>query len=360
MDSAGRYLEQVNASNMHDTHTRFPRLLGKCIPGSIILLGMTSCMHSAPTSTESVQTQIVEKAIVNPVVNQVEIPAGLSSHVIYHEDRERYYLLYRPHSVGKDQQIPLIMAFHGGGGVPENIVEVSDFNNLAERHGFAVVYPSGSGSTANRLFWNILLSGTYATVNNLDDLGFISKVMDDVSSLLAVDTNRIYAAGFSQGGMLCYRLACDPVMSSRIAAIAVISATMTVSPSQCEASRPVPVISFHGKKDQFSSYPGGIAEKAPRNDLVPRPGLEESIRYWIQRGQLSIQPSASGTIGSAHMQQYGPDQSGFEIVSWVFDDGGHTWPGSNSNLPEWMMGKINYDVSASVLIWDFFARHPLR
>ena len=319
-----------------------------------LLLALNACQSPSPENKEP-------SRIVKPNMEQVSaVPAGLSSHLVYHEGRERYYLLYKPATMVASQPAPVLMAFHGGGGIPENMVEMTGFNTLAEYYGFYVVYPSGSGSTPRRLFWNILLSETYATVNDVDDLGFVARVLDDAAKKFAIDTNRLFAAGFSQGGMLCYRLACDAAWSERIAAIATVGATMTVSPSSCHARRPVPVISFHGKQDEFSKYAGGIAAKAPRNDQVARPGVAESIRYWVGKGALPNQPSASGARGTAQMEQFGPDESGFEVVSWTMEDGGHTWPGSHANLPEWMMGKVNRDIDASVLIWDFFSRHPLN
>lgn len=319
----------------------------------ILLLALPAC-KSPPSDKKDASGS------TKPIPENADlIQAGLSMHTIYHEGRERYYLLYKPASLDTQTPVPVLMAFHGGGGMPENMVDMTGFNELADYNRFIAVYPSGSGSTPRRLFWNVLLSDTYATVNEIDDLGFIRLVLDDVTSKVKVDTNRIFAAGFSQGGMLCYRLACDADLSGRIAAIAVVGATMTVSPSSCQAQRPVPVISFHGKQDLFSNYAGGIAKKAPRNDQVARPGLSESIRYWVGRGKLSATPSASGARGMAQMEQFGPDHTGYEVVSWSMEDSGHTWPGSNANLPEWMMGKVNRDIQASAMIWDFFSRHPL-
>lgn len=320
----------------------------------LVLVALPACKSPPPVEHEP-------PALTNAVPQEVVLaPIGLSTHTIYHEGRERYYLLYKPASVATSKAAPVVMAFHGGGGVPENMMEMTGFNILAEHHGFIAVYPSGSGSTPRRLFWNILLSETYATENGVDDLGFITRVLHDVTSTSVVDTNRIFAAGFSQGGMLCYRLACDAELSGRFAAIAVVSGTMTVSPASCHAQRPVPVISFHGKQDMFSNFAGGVAQSAPRNDQVARPGVSESIRYWVAKGGLPMAPSASGARGMARMEQFGPNESGFEVVSWSLENGGHTWPGSNANLPEWMMGEVNRDVEASVMIWDFFSRHPRR
>jgi polyhydroxybutyrate depolymerase len=334
--------------------------MGRLVPfmaaAMLAVLVVAGCRSTAPDSDTATGSRSSRKK--PPVAVTTPAPAGLSTHTVYDDGRERYVLVYRPAQLPVKAKVPLVLALHGGGGQPENMVEMSGLNALADTHGFAVAYPSGSGSTPRRLFWNILKSGTYATVNELDDVGFLHKVFDVVTGLVPVDTNRVYAAGFSQGAMMCYRLACDPVWSDRLAAMAVVGGTMTVDPADCHAARPVPLISFHGRLDPFSNYAGGIAEKAPRNDQVARPGVEESIRFWVERGGLDPEPSASGTTGTASMRQFGPDAAGFEVVSWMIEDGGHTWPGSDGNLPEWMMGRVNRDISASVLIWDFFARHP--
>jgi len=293
------------------------------------------------------------------VTGKTDFPSGQTRQDIIHDGIKRYYLMYVPTSVHLSDRVPLVMVFHGGGGMPENIAQVSGFNQLADQHGFVVIYPSGTGNGPNRLFWNVLLSGTYATQQNIDDLAFVKSVLENVESRIAVNSSRIYATGFSQGGMLCYRLACDSELSARIAAIAPVGATMTVKADACAAVRPVPVISIHGIKDPYNNYHGGISARAPRNDRVSRPGVEESVQYWVTRGGLPKEPDAIGSRGMADMRQHGPGTNDYEVVSWSIREGGHTWPGSSENLPEWLVGKVNRDIDASMLIWDFFSRHRL-
>jgi len=307
------------------------------------------------------KTEKVEvKSEETNVVQRAKVPVGDSMHIVYHEGRERYFLMHVPPGLDTTAPVTVILALHGGGGTPEGMMEMSGFNALADSQNIVVIYPSGSGSTQLRLFWNILLSDTYASENNIDDIGFMNLVLERVGEMINVDPSRMYAAGFSQGGMMCYRLACDAGFSAKLAAIGVVGATMTVAPDACAAVRPVPVISFHGQQDPFSNFKGGIAENAPRNDQVVRPGVAESIQFWARRGGLPEVPAASGMRGTAELQQFGPGTNDFQVVSWVIHDGGHTWPGSSGNLPEWMMGKVNRDIDATALIWDFFSRHPLK
>lgn len=275
------------------------------------------------------------------------------------EPYERYYILYVPASYDPSVPAPLVVMLHGGGGTPGSLITSSRMNRQADAHGFIVAYPSGTGANPKRLFWNVLSSHTFATENNVDDIGFIGRLIDDISSRINVDGKRIFASGISQGGMLCYRLACDPVMSSRIAAIAPVAAVMTVPADQCAASRPVPLISFNGREDGIILYNGGISSVVPRNDRISRPGVLESVLYWVKAAGLSLTPNASGERGSAVMQQYGEDEQGFEVVLWTLNDGGHTWPGGIEVLPNWLVGRVNNDIDASALIWDFFSRHQL-
>jgi polyhydroxybutyrate depolymerase len=239
------------------------------------------------------------------------------------------------------------------------MVMLSGFNDLAEEHKFAVVYPAGTGSNSNRLYWNILLSQTYATAEKVDDLGFLGKMLERAGEEIQIDTQRVYAAGFSQGGMMCYRMACDPSWSEKLAGMAVVGATMTVPAEDCNPSRNVPLFSVHGMQDPFNNFGGGIAAKASRYDRVARPGVYETIDFWIERGGLDQDPDSTESRGVAACRRFGPGADGYEVISWEIMDGGHTWPGSGSNLPEWMVGRANRDINGSGLIWSFLSRYKL-
>jgi len=299
------------------------------------------------------QPSIIEAPVVR------DIPRGEFRQVMDGETPARHYLLYVPETIDPMKPIPLVLMFHGGGGTPEGLAAEIRFNREAADKGYMVAYPSGTGSNAGRLFWNVLMSETYATINQVDDLGFVGRLIDDIASRFPVDAKRIYASGFSQGGMLCYRLACDEVLSARIAAIAPVGAVMTVPHADCRAARAVPVMAFAGVRDPIILYNGGTSDKIPRNDRINRPSVKSGIDFWVGRAGLPATPMASGERGAAVMEQYGPDEAGHEVILWSLQDGGHTWPGANSVLPEWLVGSVNRDVNASQLICDFFARHQL-
>ncbi|HMO50716.1 MAG TPA: alpha/beta fold hydrolase [Kiritimatiellia bacterium] len=290
----------------------------------------------------------------------MDIPwSGWHQHEETVDQHLRPFWTYVPASLNTTGHVPVVIVLHGGGQTPEDIMKITRFNDLADRYGFIVVYPSGTGTNPRRLYWNVLLSRTFATQKSIDDFTYLDRVLHRLKSQLPVDEKAIFAAGFCQGAMLAYRLACDEQWSHRLAAIAAVAGVMTVAPDDCRAERLVPILSFHGRRDPFSRFDGGIAEKAPRLDRVSRPGVPETIAFWTGRGGLTAPPDTSASRGDARVSHYGPDENGYEVISWVLDNGGHTWPGGYHVLPEWMVGPVNRDIHAGNLIWQFFSRHRL-
>jgi len=287
-------------------------------------------------------------------------PGGLERFVLKHEDRERVYFLYVPPSARTRTSLPVLLVFHGEGQTPEDIIGMAGFNALADLHTFAVVYPAGTGSNPERLHWNVVKSGTYATVNEVDDLGFVDAVLAEVDQKLGIDDDRVYAAGFSHGGMLCFRLACDPYWSQQLAAIATVGSVMTVDPRDCAAVDPVPLIAFHGTDDPFSNYSGGIAREAPRNDRTTRLSYPGTVSFWVQYLSVTNLPDTGESRGDARVRHFKSPTSDVEVISWELQGGGHTWPGGAAMLPAWIAGTVNRDVNASSEIWDFFNRHSRR
>lgn len=274
---------------------------------------------------------------------------------------DRFYDVHVPPTYRPGTPVPLVIVLHGGGGSPTAVRGITGMDRVADQNNFIAIYPAGTGEKGRdtRLSWNILKSGTYATANKKDDLGFIRAVLKDVQARYSIDPKRIYATGISQGGMMCYRFACDPDLSGRIAAIAPVAAVMTVDPSDCNPSREMPIIHFHGLDDKFIPYDGGIGSRLERIDPVERPGVPETMKYWLAKNKAGTTPRLREKRGLADLQEFGGEASKGEVILWKLEDGGHTWPGGDSGLPEMFIGKVNRDVSASDLIWKFFTRHTL-
>lgn len=277
-------------------------------------------------------------------------PLGSGDHVrtLKQGKVERSYLVHVPPSYDAKKPMPVVLAFHGATMDARIMVYFSGLNEKADDAGFIVVYPNGMYST-----WN---SGGQV-LNRYDDVDFVAKLLDDLSTVLHVDTKRIYACGMSNGAMMCYRLAAE--MSDRIAAIAAVSGTMAIS--DCKPKRPVPVIHFHGTADALVPI-DGPNKKLPL--LIRFKSLEQTLQTWVTLNGCDAKPETTDLPNKADdklqvtCKAYNHGKNGAEVVLYLVAGGGHTWPGMNTSAA--FLGKTTMNISANDLMWDFFRRHSMK
>jgi polyhydroxybutyrate depolymerase len=271
------------------------------------------------------------------------------------EGLERHYLVHIPQTYDPQTLTPVVLALHGAGMDSSTMVWFCGLNQQSEQSGFVVVYPSGTGVGPFRA-WNAGgFSGKLAE-RRANDVAFIRRVLDDLSTVVNVDAKRVYACGMSNGGMMCYRLAAE--LSDRIAAIAPVAGTMAID--DVRPQRPVPVIHFHGLQDDIVPF-------APKNNKVPPflrlKGVEESIQTWVALNGCHEQPrtetiSREGDETKVTRTTYSGGKDGAEVVLVVIENGGHTWPGQPPLVK--FIGKSARNISANALMWEFFQKHPLK
>jgi len=287
------------------------------------------------------------------------------------EGLERKYLVHVPPSYDAIKSTPVVFSIHGGGGNGEAFRNQSNMDVNSDKHGYIVVYPDGTGTELfgrKSFTWN---SGNfccgYAVRNNIDDVGFFSKMMDDVETKFNVDKNRIYAAGLSNGGQMTHRLACE--LSDRIAAIASVAGA-NESNMSCDLSRSVPVMIIHGTEDQCVPYKGskqcgGCYSKAigiDLGDVWPCDSVEQKIEDWKEMNSRSDTSEIVFEKGDVTCIRYGSNDDNSEVVLCTIEGGGHTWPSSivyKSKMIADISGMITYDISNDQ-IWEFFERHSLE
>jgi polyhydroxybutyrate depolymerase len=268
--------------------------------------------------------------------------------------RDRFAVVHVPASYEPGKPTPAVLVFHGGGGFPDAVRFQSRMDEVSDRHGFIAVYPAGTGIMRNAMLsFNAGTCCGYAMTNKVDDVGFTAALLDELAKRYSVDPDRVYAAGLSNGGMLVYRLACE--LSDRIAAIGPVATTLTLD--NCRPTRPVSVIHFHGLKDRNIPYRGGKGAKSLSQ--IDCRGTQETIDLWVRLNGCPTTPTET-TRGAATRLAYGPGRDGAEVVLWRIADGGHTWPGGEISRLEGLygLGKVNRDIVASELMWEFFQRHP--
>src|SRR5256714_236815 len=163
--------------------------------------------------------------------------------------RRREYVLYVPGSYDRAKPTPLVISLHGAGMWGAAQKEKSQWNRVADEHGFIVVYPSGEGGGGPRV-WH---EGGGAGPSR--DVRFISELIDTLEARYNIDPGMIYANGLSNGGGMSFALSCT--LSDRIAAVGVVGAALFLPFCWCTDQRPVPIIAFHGSADAAAPYTGG-------------------------------------------------------------------------------------------------------
>jgi len=240
-------------------------------------------------------------ALVALIVSQGRLPAGVTRGTLTSGGTERSYLLYVPASYDPAAPTPLVLSIHGFASWPANQMEVSQWNELADEHGFILAYPSGTGFPKR---WNT--SGA-AGEGGADDVAFLLALIDALSQQYSIDPQRVYVNGLSNGGGMSNTLAC--LRPERIAAMGGVAGAYTEPAGGCNPARPVPVIAFHGTADR----------------IVPYTNCTDNA----------------------------------EVIFYTVEGGGHNWPGGG-RLPESIVGHMTEDIDASAVMWEFFQQHPLN
>lgn len=276
-------------------------------------------------------------------------------HFLTHQDRRRRYVVHVPHGYNGARRLPVVLAFHGGGGRVNSIRLQSRLNDVADRFGFLVVYPEGTGFL-NLLTFNAGICCGYAVRKKVDDVGFVRKLIDDdLPGRYLVDSQRIYATGLSNGAMLCYRLACE--LSDRIAAIAPVAGGMGVDGPI--PGRPVPIMHFHGMKDRNVPFLGGVGPNAMQ-PIAHRP-IREVLAWWAWVNHCREKAVEVQRKTDYVLERFEPalGQAGAPVVLVGLPEGGHNWPGGVDTTAQFGTGDLVASVDASTLMWQFFAQHSL-
>lgn len=269
---------------------------------------------------------------------------------------ERYYAVYIPDSVDPTTPAPVVFVLHGGGGTAENTEKLTEgqFNDLADEYGFIVVYGEGIEE-----HWNDGRQTNWrAHQDNIDDVGYMAAVLDDLEPTQAIDRAHVFATGISNGGQMSYRLACD--VSDKFAAVAPVSANMGLDYlAVCAPTTPISLIIFNGTNDQLIEYDGGT-ERVAGADIEYGP-VEDTVAFWVNHNNCPTVPTVESLPDTAPRDgtrvtrySYAPCDAGTSVVFYKIEGGGHTWPDGFQYLPRAVIGRTSRDINASALIWAFF------
>jgi polyhydroxybutyrate depolymerase len=308
-----------------------PKIILLTLTAVLLLAGLAACGPApVPTATPTIPPTAVPSA--TPTVPPAPVAAMDAQRALKVGEMDRAYFLHIPAGLNNQQLVPLVFVFHGfsESGLQARIY--TSLDNIANANGFIVVYPNGSGSSGG-FSWNGSGCCGYALENNVDDAAFVRAILADVGTMAQVDPKRIYAAGFSNGALLSYRLACT--MSDMFAAVAPAGGVLMYSP--CEPKQPVSVIHVHGMKDPVVPFEGG-------GSGIQFPPVKDSLSTWAKLDGCSgaEQVEKNGIVTHT---TYGDCAPGVSVQLYAVDGIGHTWPSQ-------------YILPISQIVWDFFAAHP--
>ena len=270
-------------------------------------------------------------------------------------DLARTYRVHLPEAYDGTTDLPLVLVFHGGGGTGRGMIRLTQLDRIADQEGFIVAFPDGYERR-----WADGRGTTPPELAGIDDAGFVSALIDKLAAELTVDLHQVYATGISNGGFLCQRLACE--LSDRIAAIATVAATMPYDlASECQPNESVSVMFMFGTDDPLVPWEGGELTVGARGRIL---SVDAAVVKWVEINgcattpTVTYEPDAADDGTRVRREAYAGGKGGTEVVLYVIEDGGHTWPGGWQYLPERIIGKTSRDIDASEIIWDFFRNHP--
>lgn len=260
------------------------------------------------------------------------------------DGRDRCFVLKLPTGYRSSTPLPLVISMHGLGGTGEEHRVTTGFDQVADEQNFIVAFPDGVN--------NRWASGDSES-ENVDDVGFISALIDVLAANLSVDLRRVYTTGFSNGGFMSYRLACE--LENRIAAIGSVAGLIDNEVFEsCAPSRPVPVIHIHGTRDRIVPYTGALNFFPGVNELLIFWGQQNGCVPPVNREDLPDRVTADNSTVTRLWVETCRDNTAVELLR--INNGGHTWPGST---PFPLVGPTNQDIDASEEQAKFFRRHQL-
>lgn len=262
--------------------------------------------------------------------------SNTDAQTLVHDGVNREYVLYVPDSYDGTSPIPLMLNFHGFGDSASDYMLNADMRTIAESDTFILIYPQGSCSNGSS-HWNPCPIGG-DNKSDADDFGFIESMINEISSQYNIDMERVYAAGYSNGGMMAYGLA--NYKSDLIAAVASVSGVML----DCTGStiHPMPIVHLHGTSDGVIPYNGNSDYSSAQHVLD----------HWIDFNNTTTTPTVinhnSGGVTIEHFV-YDQGDNGVAVEHYKYTGGDHVW-----------FSATYQGQRTAELVWNFVSQYDIN
>jgi polyhydroxybutyrate depolymerase len=251
----------------------------------------------------------------------------------------RTYVGIRP--TGAPAGAPVLLLLHPLNLAPGRMANLTAAGRLAAQYGVWVYLPAAvNGSWSD----NPMFPGT-------DDVGFLDALLAREVAAHALDAARVYAAGYSKGGYMAERLACE--RPNRLAGMALVAATLRDSTADvCAGPQRLPVLMFNGTADPITAY----------EDTLGVRGAVATAAFWADKNRCvadaktvtavpDLQPLDGATVTVTRFDRC--DAS--TVALYTVNNGGHTWPGTESSEYTIALGATTLDIDATLELWQRLA-----
>ncbi len=252
----------------------------------------------------------------------------------------RSYRLHLPSKYSVGEPHAVLLVFHGHGGNAVEMEATTGFSVLADQEGFIAVYPQGLKDDDGLPMW---ASVGPAADYGIDELTFVNDLLNKLQKELCVNSQRIYATGFSNGGGMSHYLACR--LAGRIAAVVPIAGNYFALPDGgCQPSRAVALLEIHGTADDVIPYAGRADKEYPG---WPLPSIPDYLAEWAKRNGCSKGPQTFLDTKEAKGEEWTECRDNATVAHYQIKGGGHSYPDTLGGSP----GKE--------VIWSFLYKHTL-
>ena len=268
-----------------------------------------------------------------------------------YDGNNREYIVYIPSSYDGTNPYPLLISFHGGGGTSSDFINTNDMRPIADTAGFIAIYPQAAIDPDDGSF-----SWLHKAPTTHNDIFFIEAIIDTLSTQYMIDNNRVYACGYSEGGIFSYELGCR--LNNRIAAFSSVSGSMLVDAFRdsyydlgfCSPVHPTAILLIPGTNDMspHSTYSGFQPYYMSADEITT---------YWSNYNNTDINPiisqlpninTSDGSTVERRVWENGDNCVRVEELKVIGGD--HDWPGAWGNM----------DISASVEVWNFVSKFDIN
>lgn len=254
---------------------------------------------------------------------------------------ERHFDAHIPDNISRRDEVSVIFGFHGGTSSKELFASYSRLHRAPGARDFIIVYPQGYEST-----WNAGDCCGKAKRYRIDDVAFVREMLAYLGRLAPVSKDKNFVVGFSNGGGMAQRVACE--MADTFAAVASVSGTRDMT--DCRPSRPIAVLAMHGLVDDFSPFEGGY-----NRYRIYRPGMMHVVDKWNERMRCRRTKPITLLDGHVDCNNYLGCRQRKMLVSCAIPDLGHVWPGLNYNdRLEAFWGPSRDELPGTLTIMEFF------